>query len=166
MTDNNTFMKEKTYILAIDTTEERTGIGLTAAGPEGTLARRGKGMTRIKTWLSQRNQSQELLPNIDNLLKTNKIKPEQLKWVAVNLGPGSFTGLRVGISTANAFGYGLQIPVIGQSHLTGVVKDRLQQLLEIKNPTQPPLSKGRSKEVKKFRQVLPVYGSAPRITQP
>ncbi len=133
---------DKKYILAIDTTEENTGIGLA-----------GENSTKIKTWVSERNQSQELLPNIDKLLKANQIKPEQLKWVAVNLGPGSFTGLRVGISVANAFGYGLQIPVIGKAHLIGETKERIKQLLKL------------TTKIKKFRQVLPVYGGQPNITR-
>jgi len=122
-------MLNKTYILTIDTTEATTGIGLM-----------GEKLVKIKTWISERNQSQELLPNIDKLLQTNKIKPEQLKWVAVNLGPGSFTGLRVGISIANAFGYGLGIPVIGKAHLIGTAQDRIEQLLKLTIKT------------KKFRQ--------------
>jgi len=136
-------MDNKTYILAIDTTEENTGIGL-----------RGEGLIKTKTWASYHNQSQELLPNIDKLLKTNKIKPEQLKQVVVNLGPGSFTGLRVGISVANTFGYGLGIPVLGQTYLEGDIGKRIEQLLQLIAKT------------KKFRQVLPVYGSPPHITLP
>jgi len=132
----------KTYILAIDTTAAQTGIGLA-----------GDKLNKITTWLSKHNQSQELLPKIDKLLKTNKIKPAQLKWVTVNLGPGSFTGLRVGISVANTFGYGLQIPVIGRAHLMGETSARIQQLLEL------------TTKVKKFRQVLPLYGAPPHITQ-
>ena len=136
-------MNEKTYILAIDTTAPNTGIGIT-----------GEKLIKIKTWISERNQSQELLPKIDQLLKVNRVKPEQLKWVAVNLGPGSFTGLRVGISTANAFGYGLQIPVISASKLEGTITERIRTLFQLTPKT------------KKFRQVLPVYGSPPHITQP
>jgi len=141
--DKKDMMKKKEYVLAIDTTESDTGIGL--AGPN---------VFKIKTWVSIRNQSQELLPNIDKLLKKNKIKPEQLKWVSVNLRPGSFTGLRVGMSIANTFGYGLNIPVIGQANITGDIKNRLKVLLELKTTK------------KTFKQVLPEYGRDPRITKP
>ena len=155
---------EKRYKLAIDTTEPSTGIGLAAAGsdlrfgePQGsekdTLARRGDNLTKIKIWVSERNQSQELLPKIAALLKANRVKPAQLRQVAVNLGPGSFTGLRVGISVANAFGYGLSIPVMGKAHLAGDTRERIQQLLNLNT------------KIKKFRQVLPVYGAPPHITK-
>jgi len=136
-------MMTKEYILAIDTTESETGIGVAKnTGNE------------IKTWVSVRNQSKELLPNIDKLLKKNKIKSEQLKWVAVNLGPGSFTGLRVGISVANTFGYGLNIPVIGKANIAGDAKARIESLLKLKTTS------------KSFKQVLPEYGRPPRITRP
>ena len=135
--------KKKEYVLAIDTTESDTGIGLI-----------GPNVLKIKTWVSIRNQSKELLPNIDKLLKNNKVKSEQLKWIVINLGPGSFTGLRVGISIANAFGYGLNIPVIGKSKLDGTAEQRIESLLKLKT-------------IKKtFKQVLPEYGRPPRITKP
>ncbi|MFH0912158.1 MAG: tRNA (adenosine(37)-N6)-threonylcarbamoyltransferase complex dimerization subunit type 1 TsaB [Patescibacteria group bacterium] len=136
-------MPKKTYILAIDTTADNAGIGLA-----------GEGLNKIVTWISERNQSQELLPKIDQLLKANGVGPEQLKWVAVNLGPGSFTGLRVGISVANTFGYALSVPIIGKANLVGETKERMHQLL------------GLTTKSKKFRQVLPVYGREPHITQP
>jgi len=135
-------MNKKIYILAIDTTQPETGIGLSIDNK-----------STIKTWVSQRNQSDELLPNIDKLLTKQGIKPAQLNWVAVHLGPGSFTGLRVGISIANAFGYGLNIPVIGKAKLIGDAKTRIEQLLKLTART------------KKFRQVLPEYGRPPRITK-
>lgn len=133
-------MKKK-YILAIDTTSDETGIGLV-----------GEGKPKIILWVSHRNQSKELLPKIDGLLKREKVKLAELKWVVVNLGPGSFTGLRVGISTANALGYGLNIPVIGKANLTGEINHRIETLLKLKTST------------KKFKQVLPHYGRPPRIT--
>lgn len=136
-------MNKKTYILAIDTTQPETGIGLLV-----------NDRSTIKTWVSEHNQSDELLPNIDKLLKQQGIKPAQLTWVAVNLGPGSFTGLRIGISVANAFGYGLNIPVIGNAKLVGDAKTRIEQLFKLVAKT------------KKFRQVLPEYGRPPRITIP
>lgn len=134
---------KKEYIIAIDTIESDTGIGLI-----------GNDIYDIQTWTSYRNQSKELLPKIDKLLRKHKIKPEQLKWVAVNLGPGSFTGLRVGISIANTFGYGLNIPVIGKGHIKDNVKERIKILLNLKT------------RHKKFKQVLPIYGRPPHITKP
>lgn len=87
-------------ILGIDTSHDETVIGLNG---------------KVVAWKSVRNQSKELLPKIDKLLQAQKIKPVKLKGVAVNTGPGSFTGLRVGVTVANGFGYGLKLPVAGVS---------------------------------------------------
>ena len=66
--------------------------------------------------LSQENEygSQVLLPLIMKLLKTENCKLKTLQGIEVETGPGSFTGLRVGVSVANALGYSLGIPVNGK----------------------------------------------------
>lgn len=55
--------------------------------------------------------SQVLLPLIDKILKKQKITFKDLKGIEVETGPGSFTGLKVGVSVANALGFALNIPV-------------------------------------------------------
>lgn len=65
--------------------------------------------------------SQVLLPLITKILKKNKLKFKDLKGVEVETGPGSFTGLRVGVSVANALGYSLNIPVNGKKIETDLV---------------------------------------------
>lgn len=64
------------------------------------------------SWLAGRKLSDTLLLKISQLLKDNKITTEDLKSIVVYHGPGSFTGLRIGISIANAMAYSLDIPVI------------------------------------------------------
>ena len=66
--------------------------------------------------LSEENEygSQVLLPLIMKLLKTVNCKLKTLQGIEVEIGPGSFTGLRVGVSIANALGYSLGIPVNGK----------------------------------------------------
>ena len=59
-------------------------------------------------------RSEAALPLIDNLLKKNDLTLKDLDGIDVFEGPGSFTGLRVGISIANALGFLLQIPVNGK----------------------------------------------------
>src|SRR5437868_6799212 len=58
--------------------------------------------------------SQVLLPLIEKILKKNKLQFKDLKEIEVETGPGSFTGLRVGVAVANALGFGLKIPVNGK----------------------------------------------------
>ena len=58
------------------------------------------------------NHTARLAPAISELLHTASIKPTDLAAIAVSSGPGSYTGLRVGSSTAKAMAYSLGIPII------------------------------------------------------
>ena len=59
-------------------------------------------------------KAQIVLPLIDQLLKKHSISLKDLTNIEVSTGPGSFTGLRVGVSIANALGYALKIPINGR----------------------------------------------------
>lgn len=63
----------------------------------------------------QGTKSQVLLPLIDKLLKNNNVALQDLSAIRVNPGPGSFTGLRIGLSVANTLGWVFGIPVNGQN---------------------------------------------------
>ncbi len=73
--------------------------------------------------LSEENEygSQVLLPLILQLLRTTNSELRTLKGIEVETGPGSFTGLRVGASVANALGFSLGIPVNGKKIETELV---------------------------------------------
>lgn len=62
----------------------------------------------------QKLGSQVLLPMIIKILKKRKKSLSDITSVEVNIGPGSFTGTRVGVSVANALGFALNIPVNGK----------------------------------------------------
>ena len=59
--------------------------------------------------------SQVLLPLIEKIFKKNKMEYKDIDGLEVETGPGSFTGIRVGVSVANALGYTLGIPVNGKN---------------------------------------------------
>lgn len=63
--------------------------------------------------LSEENEfgSQALLPLISKLLKEHKLSLKDLTGIKVEAGPGSYTGLRVGVAVANALGFALGVPV-------------------------------------------------------
>ncbi len=61
-----------------------------------------------------------LMPTIDRVLKDASFTIEDLDGIAVSLGPGSFTGLRIGIATAKGLAQGLNIPVVGIPTLDGL----------------------------------------------
>lgn len=97
----------KEYRLAIDTTGQSLSVAIFR-----------KEQLLIEEILRLNNQhSVNLLPLIDRLKETIELDFADLEAVFVTIGPGSFTGIRIGISTANTFGYTLQIPVFGISSL-------------------------------------------------
>lgn len=66
--------------------------------------------------------SSQLAVMIDQVLKKAKLKPSDLEAVAVSSGPGSYTGLRIGVATAKGLCYSLGIPLIAVNTLVGMVK--------------------------------------------
>lgn len=60
-----------------------------------------------------RKHGAELMPCIDRLFVKHKVAREALAVIAVNAGPGSYTGLRIGLMTAAALGFALDKPVVG-----------------------------------------------------
>ncbi len=59
-----------------------------------------------------RTHSQKVIPMIESLLAMLDLKPADIHLLAVANGPGSFTGLRIGVVTMKAFAYALNIPLI------------------------------------------------------
>lgn len=90
------------HILTIDTSDNKeTVVGLKQDGKELLLRQAAD------------RKSQHVLPLLHTVLEQTRLTLEQLDAVEVNLGPGSFTGLRVGVAVANTLGLVLQIPVNG-----------------------------------------------------
>ncbi len=65
-----------------------------------------------KELLTPQSASSQLAPIIDQLLKDSKISSKEINAVAVASGPGSYTGLRIGVATAKGLCFALQIPLI------------------------------------------------------
>lgn len=70
------------------------------------------------------NNSSYLLPTIDAQLKHHHLTIPDFKLIVVGVGPGSYTGIRVGAITAKTLSYACQIPLIGVCSLEGFVPDR------------------------------------------
>ncbi len=93
--------------LSIDTSTRYAGAGLS----EGGL------LLAEYSWVSRQNHSVELLPAVDHLLKTNGALPKDLTCVFVAIGPGGFSALRVGLSTAKGLAISLGIPLVALNTL-------------------------------------------------
>ena len=69
------------------------------------------------TWRCGQNHTRQLLPNLAHLLHQFGLSPQSITGIIVARGPGSFNGLRVGVSTAKGLAFGLGVPVVGISSL-------------------------------------------------
>lgn len=70
-----------------------------------------------------RTHSETVMPMIERMLMELSFSPNQLDAIAVNCGPGSFTGVRIGVCAANAMGAALSIPVIGVNALEALYEN-------------------------------------------
>lgn len=67
-----------------------------------------------------KTHSERLVPQIVELLRCAGVARKDLRGIAVSIGPGSFTGLRIGLGTAKALAYGLGVPILGVNTLEGL----------------------------------------------
>ncbi|MBY7142403.1 tRNA (adenosine(37)-N6)-threonylcarbamoyltransferase complex dimerization subunit type 1 TsaB [Virgibacillus sp. NKC19-3] len=67
-----------------------------------------------------KNHSVRLMPAIDKLMKEVQMTPEQLDKIVVAKGPGSYTGVRIGVATAKSLAWALQTPIVGVSSLEAI----------------------------------------------
>lgn len=100
-------MSDGQVILAIETSVKKGSLSLLVGGEERAF------------WIGDTigSRSEDLLFNVKNLLDVGGIKLSQLDLVAVSLGPGSFTGLRVGIAIGKGIAFSLGIRCVGVSVL-------------------------------------------------
>lgn len=101
------------------------------------------------TWLADRQLAETLHLKIKTLLESQKLSLQDLQGIMVFKGPGSFTGLRIGLSVANALADGLKLPIIAETGDNWIANGL-----------------GRIKQGDNDRLALPEYGAPPHITAP
>ncbi len=69
-------------------------------------------------------QSEKLILMVEHALEKGKVNYNQLDCIAVSIGPGSFTGIRIGISAANAISFAIHKKVIGVSCLEAMAHNK------------------------------------------
>ena len=94
-------------ILAIDTSNDVLGVALLS---EDKII--GEYITNLK-----RNQSVRVMPAIERLLADCGTKPSELDKIVVAEGPGSYTGIRTGVTVAKTMAWSLGVPLSGVSSL-------------------------------------------------
>ena len=91
-------------LLAIDTSTKQAGIAL-YDGARGLIAE--------YNWHSANRHTEELMPAVAQMLAQASAKPSGLRAMAVALGPGSFTGLRVGLAAAKGLALANDLTLLG-----------------------------------------------------
>ena len=94
-------------LLAIDTSTDTASLAL--AQHETVLAE--------LTWRAKQNHTTQLLPNLNYLFSITGANAKLLRAIIVAQGPGSFNGLRVGVSAAKGLAFSLKIPIVGINSL-------------------------------------------------
>ncbi len=108
-------------ILAIDASTDNASLALVQDGEALAEA----------NWRCEQNHTVELLPHLARLLGEAKADIKSISAVIVARGPGSFNGLRVGISTAKGLAFSLGIPIIGISSLEVVAYEHADSGLPV-----------------------------------
>jgi tRNA threonylcarbamoyladenosine biosynthesis protein TsaB len=93
--------------LCIDTATE---VGTVAIARNGVVA-------AAATWRSSSRRDENLFQHIDAVLSEARVGRSDISLVGVDIGPGRFTSLRVGLSTAKGLALGLDVPIVGVSSL-------------------------------------------------
>ena len=112
-------------LLAIDTCGALGGVALGEWVGEGRS--QGRDSVRQRSWsreLAGKTYSEVLLPSINDLLLDAKATLDQIAAVVVVRGPGSFTGIRIGVSAAKGLAEGLAIPLVALSRLELLARRR------------------------------------------
>ena len=99
-------------ILAFETSAKAASVALTDGAKLLGESYQNTGLTH----------SQTLLPMAEELLKSCGYTPQQVEAVAVAAGPGSFTGIRIGVAAAKGFAWGKELPCCGVSTLEAMAR--------------------------------------------
>lgn len=84
-----------------------------------------------ETWYSTNNHTAELMPRLVRLTEQQQVAPADLTGLVVSLGPGSFTGLRIGLGVAKGVALATKLPLVGIPTLDVVVQAHLTSSLPI-----------------------------------
>lgn len=104
-------------LLAIDTATRNAGVALYST----------EGIHAELSWRSRENHTVELMPQIVHVMELAKAEKKDLQAIGVALGPGSFTGLRVGMSVAKGLAFALKVPIIGIPTLDAIAHTHVSQ---------------------------------------
>jgi tRNA threonylcarbamoyl adenosine modification protein YeaZ len=114
-----------TVVLAIDTATPAVTAGVVRRTPAGV------DVLGERVTVDPRAHAEQLTPNVLGALADAGLRMADLDAVVVGCGPGPFTGLRVGMATAAAYGHALDLPVYGVCSLDAIGVDTAGDVLVV-----------------------------------
>lgn len=139
-------------LLNIETT---TNVCSVALSKDGYLLPKG-----LEETVEQKSHASLLTVFIDTILKRYELSPKDLDAVSVSQGPGSYTGLRIGVSTAKGLAYSLGIPLIAICPLKAMAR-RISDIYPVSSNTYfCPMIDARRMEV--YRAVYDINNNVVR----
>lgn len=134
--------------LAIDTSTEQAAIALSTS--EGAF---------LHSWPANRAQTTTVLPEIDRMVSEAGMQPKDVTGLIVATGPGTFTGLRVGLAIAKGIVAAQHLPIVGIPTLEIVFASHPDQEIVAVLPA------GRGRVVWQRRGESPVNASMPELIE-
>lgn len=114
--ENISGVEKERVLLALETTDARASVALYI-----------KGELREKSIDSAQRHEETVMPAVADFMQQEQTELKALDGLCVDVGPGSFTGVRIGVCHANAMGYALGIPVISVNALEALAYPHLHQ---------------------------------------
>ena len=92
-------------------------LGIETSTPQTSVALGGESGVAASATLNGRAHQEQVVPTLRQLLQWSGVELPQVAGIAVGVGPGLFTGLRVGVQTAKSLAQALRIPIVGMTSL-------------------------------------------------
>lgn len=108
-------MSKPSVVLALDTSTEQCSVALQVGQHQA-----------LRSVLAPREHSQKILPFIDSVLAEFNVTLADVERIIVGHGPGSFTGVRIGVSIAQGLAFSQQIPVTPVSTLAALAQQAIR----------------------------------------
>ena len=111
----------------------QTILAIESATGDGSISLwRGGTEELLETSNSNSSRAERIISEIDSLLRNASVSKGELDLIAVSVGPGSYSGIRIGVSTALGLGHSLGVPVVGVSVLEALASGTaLQKVIAV-----------------------------------